>query len=371
MHVLLTVNTAWNIWNFRKPVVQSLLSNGHRVTVLAPPDEAVADLVDLGCVFVPLEMNAKGLNPVDEVRLWQRLRRQFRADQPDVILSYTIKNNIFGALAAKSLGIPFLPNVSGLGTGFLSGGALQFVVEQLYKRAFRNLPAVFFQNEDDQNMFIARNLVTPSQTRLLPGSGIDLNHFAPKPLPSGKPPIFLMIARLLRDKGVFEFVEAARSIRATDPSIRFQLLGAAGSDNRSAISMDTVTGWVNEGTIEYLGTTKDVRPAIEAATCVVLPSYREGAPRTLIEAASIARPLIATDVPGCRSVVDNNVNGYLCAVQNAQSLTEAMHRFLALSPTEQSALGLAGRAKMEREFDQALVIQSYFEAIRAVTGQTV
>ncbi len=203
MHVLLTVNTAWNIWNFRKPVVQSLLSNGHRVTVLAPPDEAVADLVDLGCVFVPLEMNAKGLNPVDEIRLWQGLRRQFRADQPDVILSYTIKNNIFGALAAKSLGIPFLPNVSGLGTGFLSGGALQFVVEQLYKRAFRNLPAVFFQNEDDQNMFIARNLVTPSQTRLLPGSGIDLNHFAPKPLPSGKPPIFLMIARLLRDKGVF------------------------------------------------------------------------------------------------------------------------------------------------------------------------
>lgn len=369
MHVLMTVNAAWNILNFRKPVVQALLADGHRVTVLAPPDAFVAPLEALGCRFVPLEMNAKGLNPVDEVRLWQRFRRAFKDTRPDIVLSYTIKNNTFGALAAKSLGIPFVPNVSGLGTGFLSGGALQFLVEQLYRRAYRDLPVVFFQNADDRDLFISRNLVTPAQTRLLPGSGIDLTHFAATPLPRSETPVFLLVARLLRDKGVMEFVEAARQIRAEGTQARFQLLGAAGSENRTAISATTVDGWVKEGAVEYLGTTADVRPVIAAATCVVLPSYREGAPRSLIEAAAMARPLIATDVPGCRAVVDHDKTGFLCKVRDAGSLADAIRRFLTLTFDQQTDLGLAGRAKMERDYDQRLVVQAYGDAIVALTGR--
>lgn len=363
MHVLMTVNAAWNIWNFRKPVVQALLANGHKVTVLAPPDNFVDHLTQLGCVFIPLEMKPKGLNPFDELRLLHQLKGVFREQKPDIVLSYTIKNNTFGALAAKSLGIPFIPNVSGLGTGFLSGGALQFIVEQLYRQAYRHLPVVFFQNEDDRGLFTSRRLVKADQARLLPGSGIDLDHFQAAEFPQGEAPVFLLIARLLRDKGVMEFVEAARMVKACHPQARFQLLGAVGAENRSAIGREAVDAWVAEGVVEYLGTTNDVRPAIAAASCVVLPSYREGAPRTLIEAAAMARPLIATDVPGCRAVVDRDVSGYLCDVKSAESLAGVLVRFLALTPEAQRTMGAAGRDKMEREFDQRLVVDAYREAL--------
>ncbi len=369
MHILMTVNAAWNIWNFRRPLVEALLADGHRVTVLAPPDESVTDLERIGCRFRWLQMSVKGLNPVEDLKLQRRLKRIFQEEQPDAVLSYTIKNNIFGARAARAVAVPFVPNVTGLGTAFLSGGLLQTIAEQLYRRAFSKLPIVFFQNDDDRDLFIDRKLVRADQARLLPGSGIDLVRFAETSMPSADAsPVFLMIARLLRDKGVIEFVEAARQIKARHPEARFQLLGATGSENRTAIDTATVETWVAEGVVEYLGTTNDVRPAIAAASCVVLPSYREGAPRTLIEAAAMARPLIATNVPGCRAVVDYDVSGFLCEVQNADSLATAMERFLSLSPEARTAMGKAGRAKMEREYDQALVVAAYREALAALTS---
>lgn len=372
MHILMTVNAAWNILNFRRPLVEALQADGHRVTVLAPPDDAVKDLERLGCRVRPLEMSVKGLNPLDDVRLQRRFVGIFRETRPDAVLSYTIKNNVFGARAAKSVGLPFLPNVTGLGTAFLSGKLLQTVTEQLYRRSFAGLPVVFFQNEDDRGLFLERRLVTADQAQLLPGSGVDLARFAPAPMPApDAPPVFLMIARLLRDKGVMEFVEAARQIKTRHPKARFQLLGAVGSENRSAIDRSTLEGWVAEGVVEYLGTTPDVRPAITAASCVVLPSYREGAPRTLIEGAAMARPVIATDVPGCRAVVDDGVSGFFCTVQSADSLSDAVERFLALSPDAQRAMGAAGRAKMEREYDQALVIDAYRKALVQITGADV
>lgn len=369
MHILMTVNAAWNIWNFRRPVVETLLADGHRITVLAPPDNSVADLEQIGCCFRPLEMSVKGLNPARDLKLQRRLMRIFQEEQPDAILSYTIKNNIFGAGAAHAAGVPFVPNVTGLGTAFLSGGLLQYIAEQLYRRAFGNLPIVFFQNEDDRDLFLNRKLVRADQARLLPGSGIDLARFARAEMPSADaPPVFLMIARLLRDKGVIEFVEAARQIKARHPEARFQLLGATGSENRTAIDAATVEGWVAEGIVEYLWTTNDVRPAIAAASCVVLPSYREGAPRTLIEAAAMARPLIATDVPGCRAVVDPDVSGFLCDVRSADSLTRAIERFLALTPEERKTMGQGARAKMEREYDQAFIVDAYRTALASVVG---
>ncbi len=371
MHALMTVNAAWNIWNFRKPIVQALLARGHKVTILAPRDDFVDHLTQIGCAFVPLEMNAKGLNPLDEWKLLRQFQQVFKQQKPDIILSYTIKNNTFGALAAKSLGLPFVPNVSGLGTGFLSGGTLQFIVEQLYRRAYRDLPVIFFQNEDDRDLFTSRRLVTVDQARLLPGSGIDLEHFQATDLPRNETPVFLLIARLLRDKGVLEFVEAARQVKSDHPDARFQLLGAAESENRTAIAACTVDEWVREGIVEYLGTTPDVRLTIAAAHCIVLPSYREGAPRTLIEAAAMARPLIATDVPGCRTVVDHNETGFLCDVRSVDSLATAMRRFLDLPVERRSEMGQAGRAKMEREYDQKLVVEAYAHAVRDLTGQSI
>lgn len=365
----MTVNAAWNIWNFRKPLVEALLADGHRVSVLAPPDEGSEKLAAAGCAVLPLAMRADGLNPIEDLQLALRFRRLFRREAPDIVLSYTIKNNIFGAMAAQAAGVPFVPNVTGLGTAFLSGRLLETVSVQLYRRAFARLPCVFFQNADDRDLFVHHRIVHEAQARLLPGSGVDLAQFSPAPMPgSAAPPVFLMIARLLRDKGVIEFVEAARRLRATHPAARFQLLGALGPQNRTAIDRATVDRWVSEGVVEYCGVTDDVRPYIAAASCVVLPSYREGAPRTLIEAAAMARPVIATDVPGCRMVVEDGVTGLLCRVRDTTSLADAMARFAALPGPTQAAMGQAGRAKMAREFDQALVIGAYREVIGTLAG---
>ena len=364
LHIMMTVNAPWNIWNFRRLVVEELIADGHRVTVLAPADDSVADLESIGCRVLPLEMSVKGLNPLQDLKLIRTFKKVFRSERPDVILSYTIKNNIFGAMAAKACNIPFIPNVTGLGTAFLSGGVLQTVAEGLYRKAFRSLPSVFFQNTDDRDLFLERRLVKSDQAQLLPGSGIDLDRFSAADYPTEtRGPVFLMIARLLRDKGVVEFVEAARLLKAKSPDTRFQLLGAVDAANRTAIDPAIVRTWQDDSSIEYLGTTDDVRPHIAGAHCVVLPSYREGAPRTLIEAASMARPLIATDVPGCRSVVDDGVNGILCEVRSGESLAAACISFLGLSLEEQADMGRAGRVKMETAFDQALVVQAYRDAI--------
>ena len=369
MHILITVNAAWNVLNFRRPIVAAMIADGHRVTVLAPYDDSVATLEGLGCKVLPLEMSVKGLNPLQDIKLIGRMRKVFRAEKPDAIFSYTIKNNIFGALAARPLGIPFIPNVTGLGTAFLSGGFLQRIAEGLYRRAFRNLGVIFFQNEDDRNLFLERRLVTAQQARLLPGSGIDLTHFAATDYPlESDAPVFLMIARLLRDKGVLEYVAAARKVKSDHPRARFQILGAVDAANRTAIDAATVKSWQEEGVIEYLGTADDVRAHIAAAHCVVLPSYREGAPRTLIEAAAMARPLIATDVPGCRSVVDDGVTGYLCEVRDGDDLARRMEELLALSQAERARMGLAGRAKMETSFDQAIIVEAYRNALASETS---
>lgn len=360
--VLVTANAAWNVVHFRRPVLAALRARGHPLTVLAPAGAEAAAVAAIPARLIDLPMDAKGINPARDAALLLRMRRRMKEVAPDVVLSFTIKNNLYGALAARSLGIPFIPNVSGLGTAFLSTGALRRVTEALYRTAFRGLETVFFQNRDDLDLFLDRGLVRPAQAGLLPGSGIDLSRFAPAPPPSG-PPRVLMIARLLRDKGVLEFVEAAGRVRATRPDVRFQLLGAAGSENRSAIDPATVRRWHEQGLVEHLGVTDDVRPAIAAATCVVLPSYREGAPRTLIEAAAMARPVIATDVPGCRAVVEDGRTGLLCEPRSGASLAEACERLLALPAGARAAMGAEGRRKMEAEFDEAFVVARYLEAI--------
>lgn len=371
LHVMITANAAWNIWNFRRPIVQSLLQAGHRVTVLAPADDMLTDLQRIGCAVVPLKMDVRGLNPVADLALVRRFRAIFREQRPDVVLSFTIKNNVFGGLAARLTGMPFVPNVTGLGTAFLSGWLLQRIAEALYRMAFRGLPVVFFENDDDRALFEARGMLRPGQARVLPGTGIDLAHYGAVPMPGHAPeaPVFLMVARLLRDKGVIEFVEAARRIKAEYPQARFQLLGPAGVQNRTAIHLDEVQRWVDDGIIDYLGTRTDVRPLVQAADCVVLPSYREGAPRTLIEASAMARPVIATDVAGCRAVVDADITGFMCQPRDAESLAGAMRRFLHLSPEARAEMGAAARRKMEREFDERIVIAAYHDAVRAVTAR--
>ena len=364
LHVLLTVNAAWNVWNFRRPVIAALLADGHRVTVLAPADDAAERIGRIGCGFIPLPMDPTGTNPLRELALLWRLRSAFAELRPDVILSYTIKNNIYGALAARPLGVPFIPNVSGLGTAFLKGGALRMLSERLYRPAFKRAPAVFFQNRADSELFVGRELIRPQQVRLLPGSGADLEHFAPLPYPPpDAPPTFLMIARMLSYKGAFEFVEAARLVRQVHPDARFQLLGPVLPGHGMAIAPQQIESWQRSHGIEYLGTCDDIREQVANAHCVVLASYREGTSKALIEAAAMARPLIVSDAPGCREVVDDGVTGFICEARSAESLAEACLRLLALPREAQAALGRAGREKICREYDEGLVVEAYRRAI--------
>jgi glycosyltransferase involved in cell wall biosynthesis len=361
--IVLSANSDWNIANFRAGLIRGLQDGGYNPVVIAPQDPAAdSRMRELGVERIPISIERSGLNPWADLRLLHQYRKLLQKLRPAAYLGYTIKPNIYGSRAAGSLGIPAIPNVSGLGTAFMHDGPLQQVVVRLYRLGFRRAPVVFFQNSEDRDLFVVRRLIGEGQARLLPGSGVDLDRFAPAPQHNG-PPTFLLVGRLLRDKGVYEFVEAARSLRGMVPSARFQLLGPIDEGNRSAISSDQVDGWVAEGLVEYLGTTDDVRPFIAQATAVVLPSYREGLPRSLLEAAAMERPLLATDAPGCREVVEDGVNGYDCAVRDVQSLASAMQRLAGASPEKRLAMGRAGRRKVEERFSEKFVVQAYLDIL--------
>jgi glycosyltransferase involved in cell wall biosynthesis len=363
--VLLSINASWNIINFRQGLIRSLQAAGYRVAAMAPPDAWSSRFSDIDVDYYPIEIDKQGVSPLRDTLLLGRYYRLLKAAAPDIYLGYTAKPNIYGSMAAQALGIPVINNVTGLGTAFIRKGPLTGIVSRLYQAAFRRSKTVFFQNEEDRALFSGLGLVQNHQARLLPGSGVDLHRFRPPSPERGPhaPFTFLLVARLLWDKGVGEYVEAARIVRAEGEEARFRLLGFLDVDNRTAIARADVDAWVRQGIMEYLGATDDVRPAIQNAGCVVLPSYREGLPRTLLEAAAMAKPLIATDVPGCRQVVEEGVNGFLCQARSGRSLAEAMLRMIRLTPAEQGSMGKAARAKVEREFDEEVVIRRYLAAI--------
>lgn len=362
MTIAISSNTAWSVYNFRIGLIQSLLASGETVVVLAPEDDYSQRLRELGCRVIDFSMDNKGSNPVRDAGLLLAYRRVYRQLRPRIVLHYTIKPVIYGALAARSLGIPYVSTITGLGTAFIRDGWLTRVVENLYRVSQRKACQVFFQNNDDLALFRQRRLVPMARVQRLPGSGVNITRFAVTPLPEGDP-CFLMIARLVKDKGVVEFVEAARQVKQRYPLARFQLLGQVGVVNRTAISRDELNAWLAEGVVEYLGETDDVRPFIEQARCVVLPSYREGVPRSLLEGAAMARPLITTDAPGCRDVVDHGVNGYLCKVKDADDLAAKIADFLALPVSEHQRMATASRALVADKFEESIVVEQYLAAI--------
>ena len=367
--LLLSANSFWNIVNFRGQLVEALVNAGYPVRIAAPdidPMWAEARGVETFDILV----DRSGLNPVRDGVLWLDYVRLFRRTKPQFYLGFTAKPNIYGSLAAQITGVASLPNVSGLGTAFMSSGPLAGFVSLLYRLAFRRCPIVFFQNPDDRDLFVARNIVEPSQARLLPGSGIDLARYVPAPMPADHNQMtFLFIGRLLGDKGVREFVEVARELRGEHPGWRFQLLGDIDPGNRTGIVAEQIRQWVSDGLIEHLGHADDVRPFIAGATAVVLPSYREGLPRSLLEGAAMARPLIASDVPGNRQLVEHGVNGLLCAARDAKSLAEVMRQLGSIAPERRAQMGLAGRGLVEREYGVERVVGAYLDALTQLAGE--
>lgn len=369
MRVAIVINTSWNIWNFRRSLVRALQAAGHEVLAIAPPDDYSARLeTELGCRYVPILMENKGTNPVKDAQLTRRFYRLYRRERPDVVLHYTIKPNIYGTLAAKLAGIPSVNNVSGLGTVFIVKNFVSKVALGLYRFAFKFPKRVFFQNDDDRQLFLQHGLVEPRITDVLPGSGIDTHRFRPAAqFVRHEPFTFLMIARVLYEKGVEEYFEAARLVREAVPGTRVQLLGGIDESGGVGVKRAVFEQWLQAGHVEYLGTSDDVAAHIRQADCVVLPSYREGTPKTLLEAAAMGKPIVTTDVPGCRETVVDGQNGLLCEVRNAADLAAKMEQVLALPAPALEQMGRAGRRLAEQKFDERIVLDKYLGVVQEVT----
>ncbi|SFG20411.1 Glycosyltransferase involved in cell wall bisynthesis [Novosphingobium sp. CF614] len=370
MKIVATVNAAWNLVNFRMGVLRALMAQGFEIVAVTPEDTAARPtLANAGIRLVALPMDSAGLSPVRDLALLAGYRRVLSRERPSAMLGYTIKPNVYGSIAARSLGIPTLNNISGLGTGFMRKGALNRIVRGLYRVGLAGAHTVFFQNNDDLLQFEALGLVHARQAVLLPGSGIDLTRFAAAPPADPARPLrFLLVARMLWDKGIGEYVEAARIVRREYPDVCFGLLGGIGAANRTAIPARTVEEWVGEGVVDHYPHVEDVRMPMADADVIVLPSYREGTSRVLLEASALARPMITTDVPGCRDVVEDGVAGLLCRAKDVSSLAEAMRRMIALTPAERHAMGQAARARVERDYAEQRVIDIYLERVTAAIG---
>ena len=308
-----------------------------------------------------------GMNPVADALLLFRYRAALRKIRPAAYCGFTIKPNVYGAAASRMLGVPAINNVTGLGTTFLSHRLMWWFTARLYRWAFERSHRVFFHNEEDLAMFVKERIVRPEQGAVIPGSGVNLEEFRPVDEPNtAGAPAFLFVGRALRDKGIREFVQAARLLRARMPQVRFQILGNPDPGNPTSASAAEFQSWIEEGLIEHLGEHADVRPFIRPATAVVLPSYREGMSRALLEGAAMGKPLVGTDVAGCRELVEEGVTGALCEPRDSASLADAMERIARSSPAELRALGQEARRKVERGFGEAIVVDAYLKALAEV-----
>lgn len=370
--IAIVVNNSWYAWNMRANLGFALQKQGHEVVFVCPYDK-YSENIKKHFGYVDIKINTKGTNPIEDIKTIYSYYKTYKEIKPDVVLHYTIKPNIYGTIAASMLNIPTINNIAGLGTLFIEQNFVTLIAKWLYKFSQKRASKIFFQNHDDFKMFVDERLVEKEKCDVLPGSGVDIERFMPVKKEEDGVFRFLLVSRMLWAKGIQEFVDAARKIKNLELKIEncidveFQLLGHLDVSSPTAITKEQMDIWVKEGYVNYLGSSDDVRVEIARADCVVLPSfYREGTPRILLESASMAKPIITTDNVGCRDVVEDGVNGYLCEVRNAEDLARKMEMMLNLSVEEREAMGKAGREKVVKYFDEKIVIEKYMEAIRVV-----
>jgi glycosyltransferase involved in cell wall biosynthesis len=368
--VVLSANNCWNIANFRAPLLTGLQDAGYRLVAFAPVDAHAEDLRRKGVEVRGVPIARSGMNPITDAGLLIRYIRMLRALRPAAYCGFTIKPNVYGAIAARIAGVPAIANVTGLATPYLSEGLVWAVAERLYRIAFRRAHTVFYHNDEDLRLMIERKVVRPGQGRVIPGSGVNVEYFKPNPDPSAADTSlrFLFFGRLILHKGIREFIDAAKMLRAILPNARFQLLGNPDAGNPTSVSDTELQSWIADGIVEHLGEHRDVRPYIQQADVVVLPTYREGMSRALLEGAAMGKPLIGSDVAGSRELIDEGLTGFLCRARDAHSLADAMERMGDL-PTERLAeMGRAARAKVEREFSDEVVVRAYLDALADATA---
>jgi glycosyltransferase involved in cell wall biosynthesis len=367
--IAFVTNTSWSIYKFRLYLIETLISKGYSIYVLAPRDRYTAHFADLpGLTYIELtKFKGKSLSPLQDLALYRELRQHYSRIKPDLIFHYTIKANLFGSLAAARTRMLAVSVVTGLGYTFSRKGWLQSAVRILYKRALRKCAEVWFLNDDDLHFFTEKGLVDPGRTFVLPGEGVDSDAFFPAPFEPGKTAVtFLLIGRIIRHKGIHEFVRAAELLQQQGLIVRCQLLGFFDENNPVAIPRRQVQEWESRRILTYLGHTDQVSSFIEKADCIVLPSYREGMPLSLLEGASMCKSLIATDTPGCRTVIEEGVNGYLCREKDGSDLAKKMAAYYHLPAAAKRQMGIEARNKVLKEFTRERIVSIYLEKIESI-----
>lgn len=360
MKLVFSGNTAWGMYNFRKKVFEDCIQNGHEVYIIAPEDKKYSTLLtNMGCKFFNITISRKGTNPINDFLLYRHYKKLLKQIKPDGCFFYTIKPNIYGGMAAGSLNIPFIPITTGLGYIFTNNNIVSKIAKMLYKLSFSKAKEIWFLNKDDIHSFTEELIIPLEKAKLLKGEGIDTSFFhstVSEPASFS----FILIARLLWDKGVGIYVEAAKQLKKEYPNIQFKLLGAIDTNNPMGIPEETIHDWHKKNIINYLGEVSDVRPYINNSTCVVLPSfYREGIPFCLMEGAASGKPIITTDNIGCREVIIDGYNGFICKPNDVESLIASMKRMINSTPEERIEMGQNGRKFMIKEFDISLIIKEY------------
>jgi galacturonosyltransferase len=357
--VMILANNDVGLYKFRKELIEVLLEE-YEVHIVLPRGNFVDELVQMGCIFHATEFQRRGTNPFSDLALLNKYRSLLREVSPVAVLTYTIKPNIYGGIACAERNIPYIANITGLGTAVENAGVLQIITTTLYKFALRKAKKVFFQNEDNL-LFMKNKGIVRANYDLLPGSGVNLKQYRAMPYPDGDTIDFIFVARVMKEKGIDQYLEAAEYITKKYPHTKFHICGFCEAEYEGRLEECQASG-----AVVYHGMVSNVREYIAQTHCTVHPTYYpEGLSNVLLESSACARPIITTDRSGCREVIDNGVNGFVVRQQDSQDLIEKIEQFLALSWEERKAMGLAGRAKVEREFDRQIVVEKYVAELNA------
>lgn len=359
--ILILANDTTYTYNLRDVLLKTFIAEGYEVIVVCERLNYSKEMLDLGVRLIDLKMNRRSKNPFSDLSLLAQFRGIIKQEKPSVVLTYNIKPNVYGGIACKMARVPYIPNITGLGTAVENAGIMQKISTTLYKIGVSKAACVMFQNEGNKQYFIESGLLGEnSKTCLLPGSGVNLEKFAYQPYPDPESPmIFSIIGRIMKDKGTDELLEAAKTVKEKHPDVRFRMIGYFDENYQSVVKKA-----VKESLVEYVEEQEDIRPFVNESWAVIQPSHHEGMSNVLLESAATGRPVIATDIPGCREAFDNDISGFAFPVGDSKALAEAIIRFIELPYETKLRMGKAGRLKMEHEFDRNIVAQAYLTEIR-------
>ena len=362
MKILIATNHSYMFYRFRKELVETLMQE-HEVILSTPFVGHEDNLKAMGLRCINTEIDRRSINPFKDMKLLKTYRKMLDDIQPDLVITYSIKPNIYMGSACKAKGIPYVTNVQGLGTAF-ENPVLSNVVSVMYRSALRKARTVFFENEENAQFFLHQNIISAQQMKVLPGAGINLDEYPYVPMREDGVCSFLFVGRIMKEKGVYEFFTAAKTVKAEfSEKVAFDVVGFYEDAYK-----ETVDQLVADGVIRFHGFQTDVHPFYEAANCVVLPSYHEGMSNVLLEAAATGRPLITSDIPGCREAVEDGVSGYICPAKDADALYDAMQRFVELPESRRAEMGRRGRERMEKRFSKDAVIAETMKWLGTTNG---